>query len=563
MDLLEGISGFQCIPPLLQLLEVLQYNPMAVALAASTIKMYHSSQPDTELPTIIKSYQQQLTGVADIQQATVNLYCEAAISDSRIRHTFDFLGLCDLDYPVLLSALPIHLSADFHGLSEEALALPPLDPILAKLKPTGHDSYWSRFKSVVPFLSASVPSDDDIAKALKESQDEVAFIRQSPLLSFKRSWCSGGFEFVTVHSVAHRRISELFIDTAAKLDRDFVSREFLDFQRKTWFKHYRTFDSKKALRKFHRSLPGLSSSGVFTELQFHDIKSVGSEGSVDATISKMSYSQYVHTVSHYHRVLMSLTATLRSIKGEIRDVLMEKYLLPHFKAIKDFSYTSESDKLTAEISMLSIDAGSSSGDHTTRCITRYEQLIAKQKALLGTKSIQVASSLVDLADLQLSSSDASAAKDLLQLALSIYNQVPAHLQHGAFALDEAHAFSSLGLACGELGEKEKSKDFYEQALATSQSVPSNGTVGVRQRKVVASLLVNVTHAYLCLGDLPVAKKYCELAAMMLQSVYPQGHAEIIRLFNIRSIVSALMGDKEESSKYRAEASKLKAKLDTL
>ncbi len=47
------------------------------------------------------------------------------------------------------------------------------------------------------------------------------------------------------------------------------------------------------------------------------------------------------------------------------------------------------------------------------------------------------------------------------------------------------------------------------------------------------------HAYLSVGDLLVAKKYSELAAMMLQSVYPQGHKEMVRLLNIRSIVSAL------------------------
>lgn len=557
VELLEGITGFQCIPSFLQLLEIIQYNPMTIALAASTIKMWYSLQPGSELQTVVHSYQDLLTrGDSDIQQAAVDLYCEAAISDCRMRHTFDFLGSCNLKYPLLVSAVSIHLNEDFHGIPQEALAPPPLDPILANLKSIDHDSYWNRFKSVVPFLRQSAPSDDDIAKALKDSQDEVSFIRQSPLLSFKRSWCGGDFEFLTVHSVAHRKISELFTDfTASKLDEDFLSKELKDFQQKSWFKNYRTFDSKKTLRKFHRTLPGLSSPGVFTEAQFHDIKPVSREG--------MDYSQYVHVVSHYHRVLTSLTSTLRCVKGELQDVLMKKYLLPHFKVIKDLPYISQADELTAEISMLSIDAASSSDDDVNKTyITRYEHLIAKQKALVGAKSTQVASSLVDLADLQLSSSNASAAKELLQSALSIYNQVPVHLQHSGFALDVGHTLSSLGLACGKVGEKEQSKDHYDQALAASQSVPSNGRVGLQQRKAVASLLVSVTHAYLCLGDLPVAKKYCELAAVMLQSVYPQGHTETVRLFNIRSVVSALIGDKEESSRFRIEASKLKAKMDS-
>jgi tetratricopeptide (TPR) repeat protein len=558
VELWENISGFQCSPQLLQLLEVVEYNPMTIALAASTIKIRYQDSPDSDLETIIRSYKDSLSqDECDIQEVAVSFYCAAAISDSRIRHTFDFLGACNPKHPVLLSALPIHLSMKFHGIPEEALATPPLDPILENLKSKDHESYWSHFKSMVPFLPPSGPSDDDITKALKESQDEVAFVRQSPILSFRQSWCGEDFEFVTVHEIARHKISELFREhTASILDENCVSKEFEEFQQNSWFKNYRRFDGERALKKFHRTLPGLS-SGVYTEAQFHNMKyAKGLAG-----LEKMTYSQYVHVVSHYHRVLNSLVSTLRSVNGEMRNVLMKKCLLPHLKAIKDCSFISEADKLTAEISILSIDAASSSGDVSKMYIAQYEQLIAKLRALLGAKSPQVASSLVDLADLQLSLRNSSAAKHLLQSAVGIYKHVPIHLQHDAFSLDMAHALSSLALACSELGEKESSKDFYDQALAISQSVPSSGRVGVQQRQVVASLLISVTHAYLCLGDLPVARKYCELATMMLQSVYPQGHAEVIRLFNIRSIVSALMGDRDESSKFRMEAAKLKAKLD--
>lgn len=565
IELLEGITGFQHIPSVFQLLKVLQYNPMSIALAASTLKMYHSLLPDCEWQDVVHSYQESLIqkGGSDIQQAAVNLYCEAAISDHRIRHTFDFLGSCEMKYPLPVCVIPIHLSLNFYGIREETLAPPHLDPILAKIKSADHDSYWGRVKSMIPFLQPSIPSDDDIAKALKASQDDVAFIRQSPILSFKRSWQGGDLEFVTVHSVAHHQISELFSEfTASMLDEDFLSKELKDFEQKSWFKNYRTFDSEKALSKFHRTLPGLSSPGVLTEAQFYQSNPVSSDGHVATGMEKMNYSQYVHAVSHNHRVMTAFATTLRSMKGEMRNVLIKKYLMPQFEAIKSYAHVSQADKLTADISLVFIDAANSSSDEKKRCIVQYEKLISAQKTLLGTRSVEVAGSLVDLADLKLSSDDISSAKELLQCALNIYNRVPLHLQHEAFALDVGHALSSLGFVCGELGERGKSKDFYDQALATTQSVPPSGRIGLQQRKVVASLLVSVTRAYLCLGDLLVAKKYCELAAMMLQSVYPLGHSEVVRLFNIRSIVSALLGDKEESSKSRIEASKVKAKIDS-
>lgn len=554
VELVEKIGGFRSIPSVLQLLEILEHNPMTIALAASTIKLYHSLVQESKMDDTVQLYQDLLKKDGlPVQQAAINLYCEAAMSDSRIRHVFDFLGSCDLKYPLLVSVLPIHLSLDFYGMPEEALAPPPLDPILAELKSSTDSSFWNRVRSFFPFLQPSKPSDDDISKALAASQDEVAFIRQSPLLSFKHS---GSFECVTVNSAAHRTISELFSgSTAAKLDSDYLSKESKDFEQNSWFKGYRAFDSKKALTVFHRKLPGLSSPGVFTEVQFAKMQATP----MSSESTCLNYSQYVHVVSHYHRVLTSLVTTLRSVKGEMKELFMKKCLMPHFLAIKNFPYVSEADELTADISLFFIDAsGSPLGDR----IAQYENLIAKQKVLMGAKSVEVASSLVDLADLQLSSNNASSAKELLQCALSIYNQIPVHLQHSTFGLDVGHTLRSLGLACGELGDKEKSKDFYDKALAISQSVPPSGRVGQQQRKLVASLLVSVTHAYLCLGDLPVAKKYCELAVMMLQSVYPQGHAEMVRLLNIRSVVGALMGDKAESSKSRMEASKLKAKLDT-
>lgn len=549
LELLERISGHQFSDKTLisGLLQVLQYNPMAIALAAATLKIL----PDSERQTVVTSYQNMVTQKDNLDLPTiVELYCETAISDSRIRHAFDFLGSCDLNFPLLVSVLPIHLSLDFYGIPDELLAPLPLDHVLAEMKSSSeHRSYWSLIKSTIPFLHSDIASNDQIANVLAASQDEIYFLRQSPILSFKRNW-HGEFECVTVHPVARRCVSGLFRSvTISNLDRDFVAKEKIEFEQNSWFKKLTTFDEKKSLSKFHLMLPGLSSPGVFTQSQFNS----------KASNLKLEYSQYVHFVSHYHRVALSLASVLRSVKGDMQGVAMKKCLLPHFQALNEFPFLSQRDKLSADISLVIIEVINSSNNE--RFICQYEDLIAKQKLLFGAKSMVVANSLVDFADLQLSLNNATSAKELLQPAIGIYEQVPVHLRHEEFTLDMGHALSSLGLSYDQLCNKKASRECYDRALATAQSVPPSGRVSVQQRKLVASLLVDVTHAYLCLGDLLVARKYSELAAMMLESIYPHGHAEIVRLLNIRSIVSALLGDRTASTKFRVEASKMKGRLD--
>lgn len=571
MELLEGVSSLQScskMPSAMKLLEVLQYNPMAIALAAATIKISCSFPATSDWQTVFTKYCDVLVHSleeqsADVVQAAVDLYCEAAASDSRLRHTFDYLGSCDLKYPLLASVLSVHLGLGIYGISNEALAPPPLDPILDKLRLSAdNDSYWNYFKSLIPFLRPKSPSDEDIAEVLLASQDELACIRESPILSFKRH---STFEFLTVHSVAAQKLSGLFTKvTTHKLDQDYLTRAVSEYEQNAWFKKYRTFDKKKALRKFHHMLPGLSSPGVWTEAQFdaNNGKPVEDETNFIAGTQipfNLSYTEYLHLVSHYHRVVMSMASILRSVREEMIPALMKKYLVPHIQAVKTFPLISQSDKISAEISLVAVNSLMLSPEDRSNCIAEYEKLIAEQKTLLGSQSLLVADSMVDLADLHLSLNNSSRAEELLQSAILTYKQVSSHLGDD-LALSTSHALSSLAVACAQLGKKNQSKELYEQALATSQSAPPSGGVSPKQRKLVSSLLVDVTHCHLVVGDLIVAKKYGELAAVMLQTVYPQGHTETVRLFNINSIVCALLGDKQESMRYHTEASKIKTKL---
>ena len=572
LEMLESMNNSRCTltPSVVSLLEKLNYHPMALALAGATMKLYHSLLPQSEFQGIISSYYEVLLNSleehsdVDILDVAVDLYLEAAVSNICLQHVFDFLGSCNLEHPLPLSVFPIHLGWTIYDIPGEALAPPPLEPLLDKMKPALDNSYFSYLKSVVPFLHPKVPSDEDINSVLAASRDQVSFLRESPILSFKHC-CHGDFECVVVHSAASRKLPQLFTQyTLPKLDHSHITKKELEFEQNSWFKQYRTFNKKKCLETFHRTLPGVSSRGIKTEKQFDAAVPCTVQGLVSGTSipEVINYPQYLHIVSHYHRVVSSLDSTVRTSKGEMGGVLLKRYFLPHLQAIRQFPLLSLTDKLTTDIAMIMIEAVSSSSEECKNIISEYEKLVAQQETIFGSKNQLVARSLVDMADLKLSLDDAVGAKKLLDSAVRVYEQVPPRLASKEFALDVGHAFSSMGMACSEMGDKEQSRMFYERALASYQTVPSSGEVTEKQRKLVGSALVDMTHIYLSLGDFVVAKKYSELAVMMLQTLYPQGHMESVRLFNISSIISALLGDKSESVRFRTEASKIKTKINS-
>lgn len=533
----------------LSILESLSYHPMATALAATTVGIYQTLL-ESDCQNAISTYQKLLTDRTSsgeaVLQAALALFFEASVSDPRLRHTYDMIGLFDLNCPFLTSIIPVHLSSEFYAIPSEQLVSSPPKPSALDMKEMS--SYFDLIKSYLPFLQ-SKPI--EVAPA---PQDELSFLRTCPVFSFKR-YPKADIELVTVHLSAVPILQQLFSEvTCPKLDKDHIQLKAQEFQQKAWFRKYRTFDEKNCLVQFHRGLPGLSSPGVLTAREFASLP--GSVHGNMAVVPHLQYSQYMHIVSHYHRVTESLLATLKSVKGEVSGYFFEKSLLPHVNAVKTFPLLSQADRLAANISVMSIQAASLSGDDLKECLTPYESLVTEQRKLLGSQSTTVACSLVDYADFLLSTGNASQAESVLQSVIRNYKQLPTRARD-LVALDVGHAMSSLGLVYAQLGAKEESKNCYEQALTSYQTAPVHGQVNKKLQKLISSLLIDVAHSHLVLGDLPTAKKYSELGILVLKSLYPDGNLETVRLLEISSIIHSLLGDKEESSKLLAQASKMK------
>ena len=544
------------------LAEQLHHLPLALTLAASTVKLYRSFTMETADPAlsplsvysdILSSSLGGTAGLDEIISKVVSLYLEAAITEPNIQHTFDLLGSCDLTHPVPTSLIGRHLRHPFYGLPPPTPSLPPVQPS------TEDSSYLSKLRNLIPF-GRKTPAVPDMAALLARAEDPIPFLRDSPLLSFK-TYGKVAVELVSVHPAAHKQLSQRFVsNTVPKLDRDSLAKASDNFNRTAWFRQYRTFDPTQALEEYRRTLPGLSAPGVKTADEFEQSPPALTVAVGTRPLSPaLSYPKYQHLVSHYHRVATSLRAELRLAGGDIGDLLLKKHLQPHFKAVRHFPLISEYDSLVCSYGLTAIDAALMSDYNTA--LQNYYTLLQEQKRLYGPLHPVVAQTLTDIADLKFSTNNAPESREALESALTIYERLPQSAKEEHF-MEVGLALSSLGIVCSSLGEKEKSRELLEGALAVYQTVPADGKVSKKQRRLVASTLTDVAHAYLCEGDINSAKKHIDLAIMAHRNLYFDPHPETLRTLNVMSIVYALLGDKPESQRLRQEAGKIKNQLDS-
>ena len=559
-----------------RLVAELPKSMLAVALAGATIKIYyllleghgHENPTAVALTQYLELLREEACEERKMDRL-VSLYLEAASSyDPRVRHGFDFIAsFGSVPFPIPVSSVEQHLCDPFYALPPP-LPNVPTHPLPNMELPTSSDpnvtadktvvstmaSYFEQLKSLLDFRKSNVLPNN----ASQSAVDGLGNLRESPLLTFQ-SQVPGGMETVRVHCVALPQLSTQFVcQTVPQLERNHLAQAEDRFNKVAWFKSYRSFNSGQSLVKYLGSLPGVSAPGVATEEGFKkkqaEFSAALCSGGVDWRLKEgsLNYSKYLHLVSHYHRVVESLNRELKSATGDLEDTRLKVFLKPLFKQVAQYPLLSVADRLVCTSAITSIEA-SISADYTT-LLKHFESVLSEQKLLFGSKSLNVAQTLTDMADLKYSLKDYSGAKYLLEQARSIHN----HLQstpagRNKHYLDLGLTLSSLGIVCSTLGEHQQSKSYLEQALSTYQTLPDDGNITKRQRKLMASTLIDLSHAYLTLGQLVIAKKHIELAVEAARSVYGEKHPELARALNVKSIAYAMIGDKEGSRKLRQEA----------
>ena len=556
VELLSGLGRVKRCSEERELMERICSLPISTALAAATIysykELWHLDDHDA-LSVYSKILKNKLEEEQSPLQASLSVYFEVVVADARMRHVFDLLGCMDLDLPVMTGLAAHHIQSSFYSIPKESL-MPTLPP--PSVKESSDLSYWDYFKSIKEKMFPSQP----LASLESMNDDRIAFLRHSPILLFNTSFFKD-VELVSMHGSAMSCVRRQFTaHTAPTLDEEHCKTKEGEFQQSTWLKRYKNFNKEECLANYHRSLPGLSSPGVLTPRQFASSSHQNCHFPLETAVSEsLSYSQYVHIVSHYHRVLKSLVDTLPDYIGDIPANSVQCLLIPHLQLLKEYPLLAEADKVTAQILEVDIRALSLSAAKLESHLLCYEHLVNKQKLLLGSSNLTVSSNLIKYADLLLSSGKAAEARTVLQAVLNTYKKLSSGMRD-QLCVEIGHAMSSMGQAYSQLGEHKLSKDWFEYALASFQTIPEEGEVTSKQRKLISSSLVDVAQAYLILGELPVAKKYSELACMVLDSINPEGSPETIRCLKIASIVNALSGDKDESVKQKTRAAKIEGNL---
>lgn len=131
------------------------------------------------------------------------------------------------------------------------------------------------------------------------------------------------------------------------------------------------------------------------------------------------------------------------------------------------------------------------------------------------------------------------------------------------SMDYASSLAMLGLVYASLEERGRCCETLEKALALFQTLPSTGEVPKKQRRLVATTVTDLGHAYLSTGDLVSAKRYLDLASVAQRGIHGDDHPEVARTLNVLSIVHSLLGDSDKSKELRREAGKIQSRLQLI
>ncbi|XP_019850066.1 PREDICTED: uncharacterized protein LOC109580921 [Amphimedon queenslandica] len=564
---------------------LLRSNPYLISLAALTLRMYeyfcshHEGEIRDNLLSqyidMIKSCDNHVTGHDDHMTGNVTrLYIGALSScDNYFLHSIDFLSLCDLDRPVPISLIKEHLNNPFYRLPltpgsasilEDTPTAPPISP--------PSQSYLSAVKDKLTQMTGWPPPSPPPLPPSQALPDPLTSLRLSP---FVHAHTHYGVELLSFSPGLKDHVDNHFLAyTAPKIEKEHLLTEEQRWNESAWFKRFRSFDSQSSLSSFHRSLPGLESSSVQAEKEW------GNKPPPSPHVK--SYSDYIHNISHNHRFLSALRSELKYLSRDPSDIALRRYLRPHLVLLSsNEGVLSKRDCLWTEASLLSIDSALSSDK--TLYINKYNDLVQKMKEVFGSKDYAIASALTSLAELHYYNGHYKKAEELLLTAVGMYessslNRSPlSSLSSSSFptssftpsslsfsdSMDYAFSLATLGLVLASLEEREKCRDTLEKALGLFQTLPSNGEVPKKQRRLVATTVTDLGHAYISTGDLISAKRYLDLASVAQRGIHGDDHPEVVRTLNVLSIVHVLLGDDEKSRELRREAGKIQQRLQQI
>ncbi|XP_044175402.1 uncharacterized protein LOC122958548 [Acropora millepora] len=178
----------------------------------------------------------------------------------------------------------------------------------------------------------------------------------------------------------------------------------------------------------------------------------------------------------------------------------------------------------------------------------HERALAIRQQTLGPQHPDVADSFNNLAILLGDQGDLKQAKEYHERALAIRQQTlgPQHP-------DVADSFNNLAILLGDKGDLEQAKEYHERALAIRQQ-----TLGP-QHPDVANSYNNLAILLGDQGDLKQAKEYRERALAIQQQTLGPQHPDVAASYNNLAILLSDQGDLRQAKEYHERALAIRQK----
>ena len=258
----------------------------------------------------------------------------------------------------------------------------------------------------------------------------------------------------------------------------------------------------------------------------------------------LSYAHYQQLIEHYHRIVNSVTDTqycVTDLPGvgdkDLFDLTIQAHLMPHLEHLLTVDHVSPRDKAR---SLESLALGHMMVRHTHHtALQMYEEAVGKWEELNGSAHLLVAHVTKEIGNVYSIMDQPEKSLKLMEKAVNIYKQNKILLTNKQL-LQQAERLSSLG----NHGDKKRARKLIEDALALYEKVTiaTEGNISNHYKCQIASLMTDLGHVLIYLGELPLAKRYLDMAHMSHRNLHGNTHSELARCLKVQSIMYALLGD---------------------
>jgi len=333
-----------------------------------------------------------------------------------------------------------------------------------------------------------------------------------------------------------------------------------DQSKQGWFSSWRGFDETEILCSYRRKLSGIASS---TEL--------GNSGgmTIREYSGNQSYAHYQQLIQHYYRLLNSVTDTHNCVTNtpivsdkELFHLTIQAHVIPHLDHLLTIDHVSPRDHARTLESLALAHMMVRHTHHTA--LQLYEQALKEWERLNGSAHPLIAHVTMEIANVYSIMDQSEKSLTLLEKAVDIYKQNKQQLTNKQL-LQQAECLSSLSIVCGNRGDKKRARKLIEEAMALYErvTIATEGNLSDHQKSQIASLMTDLGHVLIYLGEIPLAKKYLDMANMSHHNLHGNTHSELARCLQVQSILYALLGDREESKRVRQEAGGIEKKLKVI